>query len=85
MFYAFERGNRCKCELKYKTRTPYSEIKECLQKECYKLLTTEDEYYKIENISGFKIKIKCSKDHISEINFYNFKKGAPLPPMLFRI
>ena len=71
-FNSFKNGTRCpKCGGTQKLT--YNEVKEYIENFKYKLLSTEY----INNRT--KLKLECSKGHIFEMTFNNFKNGARCP------
>lgn len=75
--YAFLKGNRCKCELPYKTRIPFTKIQNECKVRNYKLLMSKEEYYQPKKQS--KMKVFCSNKHKVEINIINFLCGHGCP------
>ncbi len=76
-FAHFKNGNRCKkCaneKLSEKKRLDYESVKKYIEGFNYKLLSKE--YTNAHQL----LKIKCSKDHIYNTTFNNFKNGKRCP------
>jgi hypothetical protein len=70
-FYRFQQGHRCPTCSGNKKLT-FIEVKEFIENEGYKLLSTEYEYVNTQK----KLDIQCNKGHIFKMNFNTFKRGT---------
>ena len=68
-FSSFKMGNKCKICYYEKQRHPIEFVKNYIENEGYKLLSTE--YINAQS----KLKVKCPKNHEYEVKFNNFKMG----------
>jgi len=71
-FNSFQQG--CRCPDCYENTKPtYDKVKQIIENEGYKLLSTE--YKK----SSIKLEIQCTKGHIFEMRYSNFQQGNRCP------
>lgn len=73
--YAFQRGDRCKCEHTKRVRTSFSELKNKIEKLGYEVLVIEKWYYDIRNKKFRMWNLICKNGHEIQMDIMNILNG----------